>query len=185
MKTAIDNWNQSAEAADNPMALACIAMQELQKERALRMAAEQQLEAQRSRVLFADAVRGGEKSILVREMAVILKQSGIAIGETRLFEWLREHGYVRRLPCGQNLPTQKSLEMGIMELKKQVVVNAGGRNKINHTIKITFDGQLYFLDVLTREKNRINAEAAAKKKAKNLKTVEQRRSKRQLANAEA
>ena len=155
-----------------------MAMAELEKERALRMEAEKTIEAQRGKVLFADAVTASEKSIRVEDMAKILKQSGIEIGEIRLFQWLREHEYVYRLPAGDYRPMQKSLEMGVMELQKQVILNANGRNKTRYTVKITPAGQIYFMDVLTRHKEEINAKEAEKKQAEARKSAERKRKKR-------
>lgn len=137
--------------------------QALKEEQLLRQAAEEQLAAQRNKVLFADAVSGSRNSILVGEMAVILKQAGVETGQERLFEWLRRHGYVYRQKCGQNLPTQRSLELGVMELKKQAVVGASGSISVNSTPKITPKGQLYFLELLTSQKDTINAAWAADK----------------------
>lgn len=163
---------------DNTQALLNMALEELEKERALRRAAEQTIEAQKSKVLFADAVTASEKSILVGEMANILKQSGIETGQDRLFQWLREHAYLYRIPCGDNRPTQKSLELGVMEIAEQVIMQANGRSTTRRTVKITPAGQLYFMDVLTRHKEEINAKEAAKKKAQNQRAAEARRKKR-------
>ena len=165
--------------------LALLAMEELQKERALRIAAEEQLAAQQNKVLFADAVSASGQSILVGEMANILKQSGIEIGQNRLFARLRESGYLYRQPCGDNRPTQKSLELGVMELKEQVVVNAHGKPRVTRTVKVTPKGQLYFMELLTRQKDVINGEAVTKKTAKIQRDSERRRMKRLEANAQA
>ena len=155
-----------------------MAMAELEKERSLRIAAEKTIEEQKSRVLFADAVTASDKSILVGEMANILKQSGIETGQTRLFEWLREHEYLYRMPCGDNRPTQKSLELGVMEISGQAIMQANGRSKIRRTVKITPAGQIYFMDVLTRYKEEINAKEAAKKEAEARRSAERKRKKR-------
>lgn len=153
-------------------------LEELAKERTLRIAAEKTIEAQKGKVLFADAVTACGKSILVREMANILKQSGIETGEGRLFQWLREHEYLYRLPCGDNRPTQKSLELGVMELYQRLKLNPNGRSHIYYTVKITPRGQIYFMDVLTRHKEEINAKEAAKKQKAATKYAEKNRKKR-------
>lgn len=155
-----------------------MAMAELEKERSLRLAAEKTIEEQKSRVLFADAVTASEKSILVGEMANILKQSGIETGQERFFAWLREHEYLYRIPCGENRPTQKSLELGVMEISEQAIMQANGRSKIRRTVKITPRGQIYFMDVLTRYKDEINAKELAKKQERNRQGTEARRKKR-------
>ena len=166
------------QAADAGHMLALMAMEELKKERELRIELEQQLEAQRGKVLFADAVSSGRKSILVGEMANILKQSGIEIGQIRLFDWLRTNGYLYRQPCGDNRPTQKSLEMGIIEIAECVVMHPSGRSSVNRTVKITPNGQMYFMDVLNRHRDEINQAEQSKKKEQNQRKVERQRMKR-------
>ena len=160
------------------MELALLAIQELQRERALRIDAEARLEEQRSKVLFAEAVSSGRNSILVGEMANMLKQSGIEIGQTRLFEWLRANGYLYRQPCGDNRPTQKSLELGIMEIKERVIVQPDGRNNVSRTVKITPDGQLYFMEVLSRHRDEINEKERRKKQERSRRETERQRMKR-------
>ena len=155
-----------------------MAVAELEKERALRIKAEKTIAEQKSKVLFADVVTASDKSILVGEMANILKQSGIETGQERFFAWLRDHEYLYRIPCGENRPTQKSLELGVMEIAEQAVVLANGRSKIRRTVKITPAGQIYFMDVLTRYKEEINEKEAARKKANNKRASEVRRKKR-------
>ena len=91
----------------------------------------------------------GPGSILVSELVVLLKEHGLNTGLTRLFVWLRENGYVHRLACGQNLPTQKSLDMHIMEPCDRVY--------------ITPTGVLYFYTLLMHDKEQINAQEAEKK----------------------
>ena len=81
-------------------------LEELEQERQLRAQAEAQLDAQKGKVLFAEALQADDNSIKVEDLAIKLKQSGVETGKERLYTWLREHGYVYRQPCGQNLPTQ-------------------------------------------------------------------------------
>lgn len=126
---------------------------------------ETQLDAQRNKVLFADAVSGSSDDILVRELAVMLKQCGVEIGQDRLFDWLRGNGYVYRQPGGRNVPTQRSVELGVLELKKQAVVNAYGKVSVSCTTKVTPKGQVYFFEKVMAQKETINAMAAAKKGA--------------------
>ena len=173
-------WLQQVQngEADASVELALLAVQELQRERMLRMDAEAKLEQQRSKVLFAEAVSSGHNSILVGEMANILKQNGIEIGQTRLFEWLRANGYLYRQPCGDNRPTQKSLELGVMEVKARVIVQPDGRNNVSRTVKITPNGQLYFMEVLNRHRDEINEKELRKKQERNRRETERRRMKR-------
>ena len=131
-----------------------------------RMGAEAALMAQRNKVLFADAVAASKDSILVREFAKELKQGGVEIGENRLFDWLRGNGYLYRQPGGRNLPTQLSMELGIIEMKETVNVNSYGKCTVTRTPKITPKGQLYLFEKIMADKDRINAMEAEKKAAR-------------------
>ena len=86
--------------------LAALAVEELKKERELRMEAEHKMADYQNKALFADAVTASRESILVADMALILKQEGVEIGRDRLFEWLRGNGYLYRKEYGHNRPTQ-------------------------------------------------------------------------------
>lgn len=108
---------------------------------------EERVEVDRPKVLFAEAVAASRTSILVGDMARILKQNGIEIGQTRLFIWLRANGYlIARRGSSWNMPTQYSLERGIFEIKETVVSTGGGETDIKKTPKITGKGQVYFLN---------------------------------------
>ena len=105
------------------------------------------LEAQKPKVLFAESVEASESSILIRELAVILKQNGIDTGEKRLYTWLRENGYlVKRLGSDRNSPTQKSMNMGLFEIKETPINHNSGLITVNKTTKITGKGQVYFIN---------------------------------------
>ncbi|MCC5465572.1 phage antirepressor KilAC domain-containing protein [Pelosinus baikalensis] len=107
---------------------------------------------QRPKVLLANSVTASKKSILIGELAKILKQNGIDIGQNRLFEWLRSKGYLGR-KCGDNfnLPTQKAMEIGLFEIKKTAINHSDGI-RIERTTKVTGKGQLYFVNkFLTKE----------------------------------
>lgn len=107
------------------------------------------IEELKPKARFADAVAGADTSILVREMAKILKQNGIDMGERRLFEWLRNNGYlIRRFGTDYNTPTQKSMELGIFEIKESVHTHSGGQSFISITPKVTAKGQIYLLNKL-------------------------------------
>ena len=116
-------------------------------------------------MLFADAVSASSDCILVKELAVMLKQCGVNIGQDRLFDWLRGNGYVYRQPGGRNIPTQRSVELGVLELKKQAVVNAYGKVSVTCTTKVTPKGQMYFFEKVILQKDKINAMEAEKKAA--------------------
>ena len=119
----------------------------------LQQAAEQlkqkdvQIERMKPKALFADAVAGSNTSILIRELAKIIKGKGVNIGEHKLFGWLREHGYlIRKYGCDYNTPTQKSMELGVMELKKTAVNKPDGTVITRTTPLITGKGQVYFVN---------------------------------------
>lgn len=109
---------------------------------------EQQLiiEAQKPKVLFAEAIQASRTSILIGEFAKILKQNGIEIGQKRLFEWLRENGYlIKRKGSDYNSPTQKSMELGLFEIKQTPIHHNSGEISVSRTSKITGKGQAYFI----------------------------------------
>ena len=168
--------------SDKDMNLVALAMQEVNAERTLRERAEARLTAQRGKVQFADAVHGCIESILVSDMAIILKQSGVETGKERFYEWLRGNGYVYRQACGQNLPTQRSLELGIMEVKHVPKTNAYGRTEVRRTTMITPKGRKYFYDKIMAEKDAINAMEAEKKAEKRKRDAAARKAKRYRAS---
>jgi anti-repressor protein len=97
--------------------------------------------------IFADAVSASHTSILVGDMAKLLKQNGVEIGQKRLFEWLRENGYlIKRKGSDWNMPTQKSMEMGLFDIKESTVNNPDGSVRISRTTKVTGKGQQYFIN---------------------------------------
>ena len=106
-----------------------------------------QIEENKPKVIFADAVTASEKSILVGELAKILKQNGVDTGEKRLFEWLRKHNYlIRRKGSDYNMPTQKSMNMGLFQVKETAVTHSDGHVTVNKTAKVTGKGQIYFIN---------------------------------------
>lgn len=110
------------------------------------LAAETENEANRPKVLFADAVSTAKTSILVGELAKLLKQNGVDIGQNRLFCWMRENGFlIRRNGTDFNMPTQKAMELGLFEIKETVVSHADGHTSVNKTPKVTGKGQQYFV----------------------------------------
>ena len=112
--------------------------------------ARQQLEAEkeanRPKVLFADAVSAAKTSILVGELAKLLKQNGVDMGQNRLFSFLREKGYlIRRQGTDFNMPTQRAMELGLFEIKETVIAHSDGHTSVSKTPKITGKGQQYFV----------------------------------------
>lgn len=118
---------------------------QLKEDRVARFKAERQLEAQKPKVLFADAVSAAHTDILVGDLAKILKGNGVDIGGTRLFAWMREHGYLMKAGSAKNMPTQRAMELGLFHVKETTVVHADGHTTINKTPKVTGKGQAYFI----------------------------------------
>ena len=118
----------------------------LKKEQQRRLQAEKQIEEQRPKVLFADAVSTSKTSILVGELAKLLRQNGIDIGQNRLFRWLRANGYLGKSGENYNLPTQYAMDLGLFEIKKTVINNPDGSQRVTRTPKVTGKGQIYFIN---------------------------------------
>lgn len=101
----------------------------------------------RPKEIFADAVAASHTSILIGDLAKLLKQNGVDIGQKRLFAWMRENGYlIKRRGSDWNMPTQRSMEMGLFEVKESTVNNPDGSVSINKTTKVTGKGQQYFIN---------------------------------------
>ena len=108
---------------------------------------EAKIEADKPKVLFAEAVSASHTSILVGELAKLLKQNGVDIGATRLFSWLRAHGYlIKRNGRDWNMPTQKSVEMGLIRVKETSITHADGHITVSKTPLVTGKGQQYFIN---------------------------------------
>lgn len=119
----------------------------LKKEQQARLEAEKKLDEQKPKVIFADAVSVSHTSILVGELAKILKQNGVEVGQNRLFERLRTEGYlISRKGTDYNMPTQKSMELGLFEIKETSITHSDGHTTISKTPKVTGKGQIYFIN---------------------------------------
>ncbi len=106
----------------------------------------------RPKALFADSVSASHTSILVGDLAKLIKQNGVEIGANRLFKWLRSEGYlIRRKGTDWNMPTQKSMDLGLFEVKETVVSHSDGHTSINKTPKVTGKGQVYFVNKLVEK----------------------------------
>lgn len=120
---------------------------ELKTEQEARKMAEAQIEADKPKVLFADSVAASHGSILVGELAKLLNQNGIDIGQNRLFNWLRKNGYlICRKGTDYNMPTQRSMEMQLFSIKETAITHSDGHVSISKTVKVTGKGQLYFVN---------------------------------------
>ena len=107
---------------------------------------EQKIEADKPKVIFADSVSAAQTSILVGDLAKLIKQNGINIGQNRLFEWLRDNGYLIKGGSSKNMPTQKAADMGLFEVKESTVNNPDGSVRVTKTTKVTGKGQVYFIN---------------------------------------
>lgn len=128
------------------------AMEELKAERARANALAEKVERDAPKVLFAESVAASQHSILVFDLAKILRQNGVQISGNRLFEWLRTNGYlIRRKGSDWNMPTQRAVEMGLFEIKETSVTHADGHVTVNKTPKVTGKGQQYFINLFLRK----------------------------------
>lgn len=116
---------------------------------ALKLAASQaeQIEDMKPKALFADAVATSNTTILVGDLAKVLKQNGVDIGAKRLFSWLREQGYlIKRIGADYNSPTQRAMELGLFEVKETAISHSDGHVTVQKTPKVTGKGQQYFIN---------------------------------------
>lgn len=105
-----------------------------------------QIEQDHPKVLFADAVAASDAPMLIGELAKVLRQNGVETGEKRLFEWLRNNGYlIRRKGTDYNAPTQRSMELNLFQVKETAITHSDGHVTINRTTKVTGKGQQYFI----------------------------------------
>ena len=118
----------------------------LKEEQEKRKALQTQIAEQKPKVIFAEAVSASKTSILIGDLAKILKQNGIDIGQKRLFAWLRDNGYLIKGGSSKNMPTQRAMEMGLFVVKEGSYVNGEGVNVTTKTTKVTGKGQIYFIN---------------------------------------
>ena len=105
-----------------------------------------EIKEQKPKVIFADAVDTSRTSILIGDLAKLIQQNGFNIGQNRLFEWLRDNNYLIKSGERRNMPTQKSMELGLFEVKERSVINPNGSNRLTRTTKVTGKGQIYFIN---------------------------------------
>ena len=149
------------ELINNPDLLIQVASKLKEEKEARRIAEEQAeqrrllLEEQRPKVVFADAVSTSQTSILIRDLAKLLKQNGIEVGEKRVFEWLRRNGYLIKQSKNGNTPTQKAMEQGLFEVKETSITHGNGIITTHFTSKVTGKGQIYFINKIKKEFEKI------------------------------
>ena len=123
------------------------AMEALKSERAKNKVLTEKTRQDAPKVLFADSVTASHTSILIFDLAKLLRQNGVEIGGNRLFDWMRQNGYlVKRKGSDYNMPTQKSMEMGLFEVKETSITHSDGHTSVNKTPKVTGKGQIYFIN---------------------------------------
>lgn len=142
-------WNSPEKVMARALMLAEAKLNEVKA-----FAAEQtkQLEAAQPKVIFADAVATAQTSILIGDLAKILKQNGVNTGQKRLFEWMRQNGYlIKRKGADYNSPTQRAMEQGLFEIKETSVALPDDGVKITRTTKVTGKGQIYFVNLFKKQ----------------------------------
>ena len=102
--------------------------------------------AMRPKAIFADAVSASDGTCLIGELAKLICQNGVEIGQNRLFEWMRENEYLGKTGCNRNVPTQRAMDMGLFRIKETAVTHSDGRVTISRTPKVTGKGQTYFIN---------------------------------------
>lgn len=136
-------WNTPESVMSRALRFANKQLDEIKSANAL---LESKIEADKPKVIFADSVSAAKTSILVGDLAKLLKQNGVNIGQNRLFEWLRQNGYLIKSGSSKNMPTQKSADMGLFEVKVSTVNNPDGSIRETKTTKVTGKGQVYFVN---------------------------------------
>ena len=124
-------------------------LQNLKEEQKKRIEAEAKIEVDKPKVLFSEAVTTSKPSILIGDLDKIIKQNGVEMGQNRMFSWLRDNGYlIKRKGSDFNMPTQKSMEMKLFEIKETAITHSDGHITINKTPKVTGAGQVFFVNKL-------------------------------------
>lgn len=129
-----------------------VAQRKIEEKNQLIAMQDSRIKQMRPKEIFADAVSASNTSILVGDLAKLICQNGIEIGQKRLFQWLRDNGYlIKRKGSDWNMPTQKSIEMGLFEIKESTHINGNGCNVTTRTPKVTGKAQIYFINKFIRE----------------------------------
>ena len=111
------------------------------------------IEQQKPKVIFADAVSASKTSILIGDLAKLIRQNGVEVGQKRLFEWLRQNGWLMKSGNSKNMPPQRGMEMKLFEVKEGSYVDSNGVNVVTKTTKVTVKGQQYFVNVFLNGKS--------------------------------
>lgn len=138
-----DTIKKAMQSPDFIIQLATELKAEQEKNRQL----ESKIEADKPKTIFADAVSVSHSSILIGDLAKLIRQNGYEIGQKRLFAWMRDNGYLMKSGSSMNLPTQYSMERGWFEIKETTVTHSDGHTTISKTPKVTGKGQIYFINL--------------------------------------
>lgn len=141
-------WNTPEQVMARALKLADKTIEKLQSDN---KRLEQKIEQDKPKTIFADAVSTSKTSILIGDLAKLICQNGVQIGQKRLFEWLRQNNYLIKSGSSRNMPTQKSLEMGLFEIKESSIQNPDGSVRITRTPKCSGKGQIYFVNKFLKE----------------------------------
>lgn len=139
----------TAHTVENMLSNPDLAIQLLQKykeEQQQKLVLQQKVEEDKPKVVFADSVTAADTTILIGDLAKIIKQNGVDIGQKRLFEWLRNNEYLMKGGSSKNMPTQKAADMGLFYVKETLITNPDGSVRITKTTKVTGKGQIYFIN---------------------------------------
>lgn len=139
------------ELLDNPDLIIKMATR-LKEEKEKNKELEDKMKENKPKIIFADSVETSKNTILIGELAKIIKQNGVDIGQKRLFTWLRDNGFlIKREGTDYNMPTQKSMELELFEIKETAVTHSDGHISINKTPKVTGKGQVYFINKFLKD----------------------------------
>lgn len=136
-------WNTPEQVFARALRMADKTIESLKADNAVLF---ENVERMRPKEVFADAVSASQTSILIGELAKLLRQNGIEIGQRRLFSWMRENGFLLKRGSSRNMPSQKGMELGLFEIKEGSYINGVGENIITKTTKVTGKGQQYFIN---------------------------------------
>lgn len=140
-------YSDGTESDDVLMARGLIAAQTIiEKKNAVIEGQRREIDEMRPKALFADAVAASDGTCLIGELAKMLRQNGVQVGQNRMFEMLRKDGYLGKAGGNRNVPTQRAMEMGLFRIKETAVTHSDGHVTINRTPKVTGRGQRYFID---------------------------------------
>lgn len=144
----VERFNQMEEADRQPKELTGreLMAKALLEAQAVLAEKDKRIEEMRPKEIFADAVSASKTSVLVRDLAKVIKQNGVDIGQNRLFDWLRENGYLIKGGSDRNMPTQRAMNMKLFEIKVGTHTNGDGVNVTTRTTKVTGKGQVYFVN---------------------------------------